>query len=146
MNITKGIDRIALVIAIITIIPGFILGRYITYEEFKTITPEYKKWEKKYNDRGRYLYQKNKKTRMFYSGSLELLRDYPDDIVLKNIWLKRPPKYQYLPQWKRITGSIVAALISFIVVLFGIRGLTRGIKWFSLWIVEGFKDEKSSTK
>ena len=50
MNIIRGIDRIALVLAIIAIVPGFFVGGYYVSEQFSTITPEYKEWEEKYGD------------------------------------------------------------------------------------------------
>lgn len=52
MNIINGIDRIALLIAVIAIIPGILTGTFLIYDNFKTISPEneakyqaeYKSW------------------------------------------------------------------------------------------------------
>ena len=41
------------------------------------------------------------------------------------------------PVWQCIIGGIVSAFLSFIVVLFSLRGITRVIAW----IVAGFKAE-----
>lgn len=46
LNIKKGIDRIALVIAIHAILPSFIVGHGYLAKELITVTPEYKEWKK----------------------------------------------------------------------------------------------------
>ena len=51
MNIIRGLDRIALVIALIAIVPSFFLGMYITYEKLSTLNPDYTAWQKRYHSR-----------------------------------------------------------------------------------------------
>ena len=58
MNIIKGIDRIALLLATIVMVPVSVY----TVVDLKKPTgenPEYKKWEKEYDDRIEYLEQIN---------------------------------------------------------------------------------------
>ena len=161
MNIIKGIDRIALVLAIIVmvVVSVLVVGEL---QKGKT-TPEYRTWEKEYNDRIKYLEKKNPSIKLkpndllFFGPIPDDLADLKltpklrkreevlkDDTILQNILSRRPDQYKYLPAWKPYVYGIVAAFISFMIVLLGIRGATRGIKWFSLWIIEGFKDEKKS--
>lgn len=51
MNFIKGMDRLAMVIAIISLIPAFLIGWAYTHDHFKTVTPEYNKWETDCNDK-----------------------------------------------------------------------------------------------
>lgn len=48
--------------------------------------------------------------------------------------------YHYPPTWQCVIASILFASFSFAIVLFGLRGMTRGIRRFALWIIEGFRD------
>ena len=52
MNIIKGIDRIAFLLALIAIIPGFITGWVIIQKKIRNVTPEYQAWEKTAEDVG----------------------------------------------------------------------------------------------
>ncbi len=157
MNIIRGLDRIALVLAILAIVPGFFLAGRTSYEGLKDLSPEYKEWRKEFNKRVEYLKQKMEKPEKrrvpyfpsYSASSLDTyyyydLREYYewDDITLKNIWAKRPQTYKYPHPSQTISIGIVGAVLSFMVVLFGIRGTSRGIKRFSLWIIEGFREEK----
>ena len=168
MNIIKGIDRIALLIAIIVAVPVCIYI-IIGLTSHRTVNPEYIAehiaWDKKYDDRIKYLEQKNPSIRLTAEDILYKKYDdrtksdrtkyrkyrkkrekrekvLKDDAILQSILSREPTRYEYLPVWARCVVGIVGILISFVVVLFGIRGATRGIKWISLWIIAGFKDEK----
>lgn len=113
--------------------------------------PEYKKWEKEYDDRIEYLEQINPSIKIDFE-SYGKLKDFfkerdeflERDKILKNILSRRPAQFNYPPGWVPYIGGIIASLISLIAVLFGIRGATRGIKWVTLWTIEGFKDKKKS--
>ncbi len=152
MNIVKGIDRIALVLAILAAVTGFILGLGETKDRFKTKNPDYKTWENKYDARIGYLEEEaakklgQKKARE--SGivvSPEMLDTMwelkKDDPILRDIVGSRPIEYWYPPLYKGIIGGLITASLFFLVMLFGICGMTRGIKRFSLWIIRGFRDE-----
>ena len=121
MNIIKGLDRIALVIAILVIVPGFMVGYSAHQEIKKTLTPQYQEWSKKYG---------------FDAVFCFIFRR-----IFPNIKY-HPPMYNYPPVWISVLCGMLSAPISFVVVLFGLRGMNRGIKWFSLWLIEGFKDDK----
>jgi len=158
MNIIKGLDRIALVAAIIVAIFVFVLV-ILELKSTRTLNPEYSRWKKKYDDRIKELEQKNPsiKLKNNIAGADYILNpDKPkfrkrqkvleNDAMLQNLQSRRPAYYIYEPVWSCYVGGIVSALISFMAVLFGIRGATRGIKRISLWIIEGFKDEKKAKK
>jgi uncharacterized membrane protein (DUF485 family) len=160
MNIIKGIDRIALLIAIIAMIAAFVLAVLVLKSDWnRPLNPEYSTWEKKCDDRIKELEQKNPSIKLKKNiDRLDYILD-PDeqkfrkrqkvlenDAILQNLRSRRPAYYIFLPAWMSYVYPIVAALISFMAVLFGIRGATRGIKWISLWIITGFKDEKKAKK
>ncbi len=124
MNIIKGIDRIALVLAIIAGVLGFFVGGGLISEELRTETPEYKEWKQREQ-------QKIDSAPIIGGERIIGLLNLEDEPFFK---------YQAAPLWKSILGGVICIPISFIVVLFGVRGATRGIKKFSLWIIAGFKD------
>ena len=101
MNIIKGFDRIALVLAILAVFPGGFIALAFTYHILNEVHPA--------------------------------IETSPGQIDTPLIW------------WKVLlymSGSILGAGLSFFVVLFGIRGATRGIKKMSHWIIEGLKDKR----
>lgn len=147
MNIVKGIDRVALALAILAAVAGFILGLGETMDTFKTKTPDYKTWEEKYDARKDYLKEEaakklgQKKPRGSVIGpemAQTILDLEENDPILRDIISSRPPEY---PLYKDIIGGLITASLFFLVVLFSICGMTRGIKRFSLWIIRGFRDE-----
>ena len=172
MNIIKGIDRIALALAVVTLVGTFILGVTDLIDEKKP-NPEYTKWKKEYSGRVDYLYERNPTIKPKPRASF-LEKRYPDanrlpilggfgslipdkkeqerlavlqavmeeDTILQNIKKREPPKFNDPPIVWVLGLSAAVALISSLIVLFGIRGLTRGTKIFSFWIIDGFKDEK----
>jgi hypothetical protein len=97
MNISKGLDRIAIVLAMLALFPGGFIGLAYTYHILNEVHPA--------------------------------IETSPDHADISLIW------------WKvllYISGSILGAGVSFFVVLFGIRGATRGIRKLSLWVMEWF--------
>jgi hypothetical protein len=148
MNIVKGIDRIALVLAILAAVIGFILGLGETKGRFKTKNPDYKTWKEKYDARIDYLEKEaakrlgQKKAREFLVEKYLMQEEFKEeDPILRNIISSRPTKYWYPPLYKSIIGGLITASLFFLVVLFSICGMTRGIKRFFLWIIRGFSDE-----
>ena len=125
MDIIKGLDRIALVLAIIAMVFGGGAGYVDHQDKNKTATPEYQAWANKYDKD--FYFDPN-------SGQSIPTRLFP----------KEPPSpmYKHPPVLVSVLFGLLYASISFVVVLFGFRGMTRGIKWFSLWIIEGFKNKK----
>jgi len=124
VNIIKGLDRIILVIAVISIAYGFLAGHEL-FRDSKTV--------KIYGDdkapKG-YTYLYSSKSN---SALLERFGDLPK---IKEYKVYAPPN------WQCIIAGIFGAVIAFPVVLFGLRGIIRGTRWFFFWIAEGFKDEK----
>ena len=145
IDLIKGFDRIAMVIAIIAIIPSFLIGIY-TIKEFRTLLPEYKAWETKLENREKWLTDNfkptNHKPLSFRNMRAESMGFDSDDEEYRNIKAMKPRiKYKYPSNFECIMGSIVFALLSFAIMLFGIRGLTRATKWLYLWIFEAFKQK-----
>ncbi|MCD6265271.1 MAG: hypothetical protein J7K02_04805 [Deltaproteobacteria bacterium] len=151
MNIIKGIDRIAIVLAVVSIIPGFISGVYY-YDQYDI--------EKK----------DSLKEKLFEKY---LVRDIPEDpdkkIPPEIAWeLAKPKKaldlfedefpppkeelqpeedwrlVKYAPRWHLIIAGIASSISTFLIVLFSVCGISRVLKHISLWIVDGFKDENKS--
>jgi len=128
MDLIKGIDRIALVIAILSLPIGYIFGTFIFSDVFVTKNPAYDAW----------ILEREK-------GSPEPKKLSDGRVVLSFDLRPYNPPPMYLPQSKsQITVTFLAAfalsLLCFLSVLYGIRYGTRGTKWFTLWIIDGFKD------
>ena len=132
MNIKGGMYRIALVIAIVAIVPGALLGGAFFYEIFRTETSEHKAWQKKVEE----WYQANPDWDQGYTTLWEPWESganyYPPEE-----WREPRPIYKYPPIWQCVVGSIVAVPLSFFVVFFGIQGTTRLV----IWVVAGFRDK-----
>ena len=179
MNIIKGLNRISLVIAMLSIVPGFMIGFLGVNNMFKGVAPEYIAWKQRYEDSRRELEKKyseefqkiykmkeeEKKNKIEERNKLlqkkfgigrepsEILpweakvqpweltphinRYFWVDLPLQRIEKEKPPLFKYPPIWQRTIGGIFFAPLSFVVVLFSLRGITR----FFVWIVKGFKDE-----
>lgn len=113
MNIVKGLDRIALVIAVISFLPGFFWGWKVYYHLAKkeTTTKELE-WAQK--------------DEIFRPYRMAILED-----------LRHPPK------WKCTIAGLIGSGATFCVAFFGFRGLNRVFIWrVFTWVGEGFKDEK----
>jgi hypothetical protein len=105
MNIEKGIERIALLIAIMTIIPSFYLGKTITFGLFKRIPPQASSWH-------------DKTTRQ----------------LTEPFKISGTKQTAYPLFWQCMLGGFVSASLSFFVVLFGILGFAHLIIRLSFWI------------
>ena len=141
MNIKKGMERIALVIAIVAIVPGFVMGVEFVSETCKTETPEHKAWQKKVDGWCEANPNWNKPDRI---TPWETVGKDPPPEEWKEPW----PIYKDPPIWQLVLGGIVAAPLSFFVVFFGIRGTTqlvifgiRGTTRLVIWVVAGFRDK-----
>lgn len=112
INIIKGIDRIALVLAIVALLVGFFIGLDEYDDSFLTHNPEYT------------TYEINKNSDPFS--------------VVPPFFLPRTPKQTVA----YFSASAALGAFMFLAVLFGVRWGSRGTKWLLLWIAEGFKDKK----
>jgi hypothetical protein len=124
MNVIKGLDRIAIIIASIVALLGLKLGYDLTREAFVTVTKV----------------QVTSKSKPI--KPLEGIQPREPSWFIIQEGKIAIPKVNYPPFWQCTIGSILSAAVSFVVVLFGFRGMTRGIRRLSLWITEGFKEEK----
>jgi len=113
MSALKGFDRIALVLGIIVILPGFVIG----YDFHRS---EFAKWEKSTKSFDKLEYAPNSKA--------------PNDIFYGRKYVRPPVPIS-------IGVGLVSALASFLIVLYGIRFGTRGSVKLYKWIAEGFKDD-----
>ena len=116
-NIIKGLNRIALVIAILFILPGFLTGWKTYFHLNKQDIPAQKlEWAEK--------------DKMFKPLRMSILEDL-----------------YYPPKWKCGIAGLAGSGIAFAFVLFGLRGLNRVFIWrIVIWITESFKDGKLLTK
>lgn len=135
MNIKKGMKRIALVIAIVAIVPGFVMGVEFVSDTCKTETPEYKAWLKKPKGGIKQIQIGISQTASVYSslhhGKL------PQTILHLKSGKCRDP-YTKTHQFGNLHwGGIVAAPLSFFIVFFGIGGTTQLV----MWVVTGFRDK-----
>jgi len=147
IDLIKGFDRIAMVIAIIAIIPTFLIGMDITKDKFRTLLPEYKAWEIKLENRKKWVIENPKlEHNDFKSERNNWLTQFDSQVAGFNIGDKQYQtikemeprnKYKYPSNFECIIGSIVFALISFAIMLFGIRGITRTIRWFCHGFLKG---------
>ena len=126
MNIIKGIDRIAFAVAIIAAVLAFIVFSG-GYYEFKKVTLV------KDRKTGEYVREKPQDRSSGLGYRHNAIPTIPRDYSIR--------KYITPPLWQTLLAGAAGAGCTFLVVLFGIRLTTRGIKRFSLWIIDGFKDE-----
>lgn len=191
MSIIKGFNRIALIIGIIAIVPGFLFGYNYTQHTFLIKNPEHKAWVEK-NEKKLEKYEKKvlverdrlideyktlskkeinsrfeAKNQPHLNSSfrplpldvialikeenlvkltnldpeklmgryvLMYLKDIPDPVTT----VDEPPKHKNRPFWQGVIGGIILAPISFVIVLFGLRGTIR----LFAWTAEGFKNDK----
>jgi hypothetical protein len=124
MNPKKGMDRIALVMSIlisITIFCFFLPEQY-RRADIKILNPEWKVWKEDPDK-----YDQERKEDLL-AGRSEY--DFSGLEPAKYI-----PAEEY-PLWKAVSITALMAIISFVVTLFGIKGLTRLV----IWIAKGFED------
>lgn len=112
INLIVGMDRIAILLAVIAIVPSFLIGVTTTNDIFKSETPEYKAFK---------------------------LKPIPQNKNLVDHYLDAPPKYKNPLKYKSIIGGIIFSFVIFFIVLFSTRLITRGIKLLCLFIIDGFK-------
>jgi hypothetical protein len=129
MNVVKGLERIILLIAIVSIVPGFMFGWRFTFETLKTVTPEYAVWERKQN-----------------AGPLEFVKDEERSSASRHVSTVRkrimggvPEKYGGLERWDQIAGGLISAVLAFVGVFSILLGLTKGVARLSVWVASGFK-------
>jgi len=124
-KVKRGVNRIALVFAIISVLPGFIFGWESTYKTYMTRNPVYVEWKELDGQWEEYLpYNKNK----FSDSNIKKTHQI-------GIGSDAPSMYLYPVQKCLITGIISASLF-YAVVFFSIHGIGRSI----IWITRVFKD------
>jgi len=137
MNIIKGMTRLALLLALIAAVPGF-LGGWSIYRFEKTI--KVKSLVKKKS-----LTPEEFQKRLDKELAQDFLEEKPSDLIKEmrkdplGIIYQSEIRYHYPPNWQCATTGVVGSIVAFLIVFFGISGITR----VSLWIVEGFKERKS---
>jgi hypothetical protein len=184
INFIKGFDRIALILAIVSILPSFLLGVEFVDNEFKTISNEYVAWKnlelekreqllneyralsaedklsrinEQYEKAPNQISQDSRRTKLMMLARIQpkkmaeigKITQYPEVyeryyINLHQVNWYQPPapeKYVYPEKTKTISGGLIFAILSFLIVLFGLRGITRGIKMLSLYVIDGFRNE-----
>jgi hypothetical protein len=144
MSVKRGLDRIALVLALMALIPGGVIGWYAydikKTEKIRVEKPSSPKSEKPTTE------------------------EMVDDVLLGKVPPKKPTaekpsngrmsaeaflseglgplfeyKYQHPPKWQCAIAGIFGAGIAFLFVLFAVGGTTRVI----LWVVGGFSGQKN---
>ena len=115
MNIKRGIERIAIILALIALIPGF-WGGWNTYKDIKTVKV---RW---YGDK------------KIPAKTILTPEEFDRELEER---LSTRVEYHYPPDWQCVIAGVAGSSIAFLIVFFGISGLTR----VSLWIVEGFKEQ-----
>ena len=144
MNTIKGVARIALVLAILATVPGF-LGGWNIYKSEKTMKVRWYGDKKLPAETIPEEFQKNIAEKL----SKELQKKIKEKGTVLNFieldkWHKAkaailpPVEYYYPPDWQCAIAGVTGSSIAFLIVFFGIGGITR----VSLWIVEGFKERK----
>ena len=148
MNIIKGVARVALVLAIIAIVPGF-LGGWNIYQSEKTMKvrrygdkklpaetiPE--EFQKKIAEKLPEELQKKIKEKGTVLNFEELDKWYEAKVAILP-----PVEHYYPPDWQCSIAGVAGSSIAFLIMFFGISGITRVL----LWIVVGFKDQKKPKK
>lgn len=81
---------------------------------------------------------------LYYDMNTKVKPEYPNmPVPSYGNW---PYKYVYPPWYDCIFPGILGSGISFVVCLYGIRLGTRGVKHFSLWIRDGFREDTSKKR
>lgn len=151
MNLVGGFGRIALVIALVITIPGFLFGGKVARINFETISHEYQAWLDRYNQkrieieeeadalseselisRVKALQPKSKLTGLNPPLPHDPRRYYIDrKLSLHRAWHPPPPQYQVSPLHLMIGGGLLGALVSFFIVFSLLKGLIHGVNWFA---------------
>jgi hypothetical protein len=136
MNIIKGIHRMAIVLAAIAIVPGFLAGWNI-YKSERTVqlktpagpilTPE------------EYVKERERESTPKHKPRNLIEEIEPDPLgILK--YHERIKYYRHPPVWQCAIAGVAGSSITFLIVFLGINGTARVL----LWIIEGFKEEKKA--
>ena len=168
MNVIKGIDRISIVLALVAMILAFFAGmkvyKYNKTEVLVCLSEEFRFFIKQ--EYGKEIDQNEFCFFVKVYGKGEELNDCVINTMVTTSWqpgtnyllvapdnengpasvfrskYPRVPTYKYKPPpqvWEILGVGLVSAALLFVVTLFGIRLISRGIKHFSLWIINGFK-------
>jgi len=144
MNIIKGAARIALVLAIIATIPGF-FGGWDIYKVEKTMKVRWygdkmlpaekipEEFQKKIAEKLPEKLQKKIKEKRTGLNPEELGK-----WIEAKATILPPVEYYYPPDWQCAIAGVAGSSIAFLIVFFGINGITRVF----LWIAKGFKERK----
>ena len=130
MNIIKGLDRIAIILAIIALIPGFVMGTYLfsdlgTKDVFLTPADE---------ANGYIGFYGGKKVK---SDIINNLDSFERNFIRNHIKVEPPT-------WQKNIAGIISSICIFFIVLYAFRGITRSTKILFLWIINGFKEDTTS--
>ena len=205
INFIKGFDRIALILAIVAVLPSFFWGKKFVFHEYKKIAPEYLVWKNLDSEKKNQLLkeyqalsvdsrlirikeqheklvkraQGNRVIRRDYLHPLtykfrrrtstlkkeitdsrktstlkkeiteaekmerypEAYQDYFVGLHLSNWRVQNPApkKYKYPDITTCIFGGFIYSILGFLIVFFGLCGLTRSIKMILSWVIAGFK-------
>ena len=126
INIIKGLDRIILLLAILSLFFGFYLGASGYHDQLRW-TPEYSKWYqdcKVASDKDKQDFLDGK-TKWDLSG-----------MILEG----EPPKFSKFAILHTIAAGSITSVVVFAIVFFGLKGITRLTRKISLWIIRGFKE------
>jgi len=146
---TKNKVALLMFLLMIVAIPLFYWWHVFFYKKLaNSISPEYKAWEKKYNERQDYLLKQFakveneaiqnilKQKNLSFSEKIQRISDVrsidisliTNDVNSKDIKAKEPEKYQYPQGWKVSLYSVPATLLSAIVVFSIISAIFHGIR------------------
>ncbi len=161
MNIIRGIDRIAIVLALMAMVLAFFEGAAhynqkntgvivgLTDEFLSFIKQEYGKeldqdkfceLIKGYRSSDSVINRMVKDNRLLRIGHN---RDDPAYIFRSKYPGVPINRYKPPPKVRQVVAvGLAYAASSFMVTLLGIRLISRGIKYLCLWIIDGFRDEK----
>jgi hypothetical protein len=133
MNLIKGFNRLFIVLAVISMLPGFMLG-YSIYENFKTIDWQSPNTIIRYKDFFDGFTQKEiidykMPVPPEYRAMPRSAAPYADRYEIKNVKFLPPVKYC-------IFWGVIGSLLSFLSVLC----ILKGIMFIIQWITVGFKD------
>ncbi len=141
MNVIRGMYRIAIILGVIALVPGFLGGWYI-YESEKTMKVRWygekmlpaEKIPEEYQEKINAILPEElqKKRRIKRGISLEEL----DKIFEARNTVLPPVRYYSPPDWQCAIAGIAGSIAAFLIVLFSIFGITKVIKW----IIAGFKE------
>ena len=145
MNVIRGMYRIAIILAIIALVPGFI-GGWKIYESEKAMKVRWygekmlpaekipEEYQKKIDKMLPEEVQKKRKERE--AGLTP--QEYFMVITAKDTVL--PPVKDYSPpDWQCTIGGVAGSIAAFLIVLFSICGMSRVIRW----VIVGFKGNKN---